>query len=505
MLEYENELIFIEYVKSDQIEKALSYLDTYPELISNPSQDTAAYISKVLLLCNAYEECIEFSTFHMTNKPSVELFSNLAFAYEKTKNTLEAIKYYQCSRLFTTNFKTRAEAELKIQQLRYPDLDEETFDSLMLYFSQQKKYVLAQLRNPGKQIEPEDYIKTTIPIQNEKPKIFYGTMEIANHISHYLNYFRSHGFDVFGINYEPTYLNYNCDFSFNLSALSPEQFQEHFLLNAADLIVDYDIFHFIFNKTLMPDSTDLVPLNRLHKKIFMHNLGSEVRIPEIARTHHDYWKYAENYLSQLSSEINNNNLRVYSNWIPNCIVNDYEMNSYVSNYYKNVYMLGLPIDLRSYSYYGVSKSKKIHIVHAPTNPTVKGTVYFEEAIQKLSEKYPIQYTRIERMDHHQAMEIYKTADIICDQLIIGTYGSLAIEAMAMGKCVASFVNPNFQTPHGTDIPIWNLNIDNIYERLEELIVSPELRASLSIKSRIYVERNNDINIVGKQLLDIYML
>ena len=495
---------FITLVDQREPSKALDYLDQYPVLIDDPTVKTATYISALLLMCEEIESCIQFSEIQIKKIPSADLHYNLAYAYELSDQVLLAIKNYQCARLFSTDASFHDEVQIKILTLKYPEIDPDTMDALILYNQSVREYIQAQLMHPGENIEITDYIKSKPPVTKPEPSILFGTMEIANHISHYIKYFRTNNYDVLGLNYVPSYLNYNCDFSQALSLLSPDQIQLHYLLNAIDLINDYDVFHFVFNQTLLPGNLDLILLKKLGKKVFMHNLGSEIRIPDIARKHHPYWRHAEDYLGMLNGLQIEKNIQGLSSWIDNCIVNDYEMRSYIEKYYKNVFMLPLPIDLSHYQFTPQKRSDTIHIVHAPTNRSVKGSVFFENAIKALSQKYPIRYTRIENLPHEEAMKYYKEADIVLDELIIGTYGSLTIECLAMGRCVATFIHPGFKTPHADEIPVWSVNVDNLMERLEMLINSYELRCSLSLKGREYVEKHNDYNAVGAELIKIYM-
>lgn len=497
------EASLLAFVNNQQLNEALSYLDEYPELIDLPTVETASCISLLLLVSESYEDCILFSEHHLKSLASADLHYNLAFAYEQIGNYLMAIKNYQCARLFSLDMAFRVELSEKIVRLRFHDHSESTIQDLIAYYHQERTYVKAQLLKPNVNLNPNDYINLKFPINAYKPSILLGTMEIANHISHYIKYFRGQDFIVLGIDYVPNYLNYDLDFSQKLDVIAPENASELRLLNTVDLISDFDIFHFVFNTSLAVNCTDLIPLKRLGKKVFMHNLGSEIRIPEIARGHHPYWQYAEDYLSALNGDQIKQNIHAIASWIDHSIINDYEMRSYVQNDYKHVHMIGLPINLEAYTFSPQIKRPFIHVVHAPTNRSVKGSIYFEKAVQELSKKYPIKYTRVEKMDHHEAMKFYRDADIVLDELIIGTYGSLTIECMAMGRCVATFINPSFLTPHNEEIPVWSVNIDNLIPRLDELMGSFELRESLSLKARAYVERNNDIKIIGTKLLEVY--
>lgn len=499
----------IQLINTGDYESAIQLVETHDHLISSPTPGEASIMTTLLILIGETDECIKYGEFHIKNIVHVDLFYNLAYAYEISGNRILALKNYQCAKLVCMESDARDEINEKILQLRYNNVHEEEFQLIKQYLAEEKLYIKDQLLNPNTDVDPSEYITIEKPNTlkeidaDNKLKILYAPIEIANHMAQYLDYFRKKEYEVFGINYYPSYLGYTCDLSIDISKLNDQDRQTYLLLNTIDLISDYDVFHFIFNRTLMPQSTDVIPLKKLGKRVFMHNLGSEIRVPEIARVHHKYWSYAEDYLSSLNGDQILHNIKAYSTWIDHCIVNDYEMRSYVEPYYKQIHMLGLPIDTEKYSYKPQVHHDPIRIVHAPTNRSVKGSVYFEKAIENLQKKYAIDYHRIEKTDHDEAMKQYGNADIVLDELIIGTYGSLTMECLSMGRCVATFINPSFQTPHNETIPVLNVTVDTVEAQLEKLILSFDLRSELSKLGRQYVERNNTLETIGAQLLKIY--
>jgi hypothetical protein len=81
--------------------------------------------------------------------------------------------------------------------------------------------------------------------------------------------------------------------------------------------------------------------------------------------------------------------------------------------------------------------KKLKIVHAPTNQAAKGSSFILAALNKLQLKYPdsLEIELIQNLPFDQAVELYKQADIVIDQIVIGWYGAFAVETMLMGKPV----------------------------------------------------------------------
>lgn len=126
--------------------------------------------------------------------------------------------------------------------------------------------------------------------------------------------------------------------------------------------------------------------------------------------------------------------------------------------------------------------KKIIVAHAPSNRVAKGTKYILFAMEKLIKKYPdlINFKLIENLPHEEALAIYNEADLIIDQLLIGWYGSFAVEVMLMGKPVIvrideedlKFIPQNMAKELMKTII--NANPYNIYDVLERCIQDREL-------------------------------
>lgn len=81
--------------------------------------------------------------------------------------------------------------------------------------------------------------------------------------------------------------------------------------------------------------------------------------------------------------------------------------------------------------------KPLRIVHAPTDREAKGTGFILVALEKLALKFPgcIEIELLENLDHDQLINKMMEADLVVDQILIGWYGALAVEAMKMGKPV----------------------------------------------------------------------
>lgn len=77
------------------------------------------------------------------------------------------------------------------------------------------------------------------------------------------------------------------------------------------------------------------------------------------------------------------------------------------------------------------KNVKIKILHAPSNPLVKGTPLVRAAIKKLEiEGYDFEYIELQKMSNQVVLEHLKTAHIVLNQFYTYVPGIFGIEAMA---------------------------------------------------------------------------
>ena len=110
------------------------------------------------------------------------------------------------------------------------------------------------------------------------------------------------------------------------------------------------------------------------------------------------------------------------------------------------------------------------IVHAPNHRSYKGTRHLTAAVQRLrDEGLAIELVLVERQPNDRALEIYRTADLVFDQCLIGFHGYFALEAMALGKAVLCFIRkPEEYLLRGQECPIVNARPEQLESTLRQL-------------------------------------
>lgn len=115
----------------------------------------------------------------------------------------------------------------------------------------------------------------------------------------------------------------------------------------------------------------------------------------------------------------------------------------------------------------------IRIVHAPSDEGIKGSPRIIEAVERLKARYPIEFAIVKGVPHEQALELYRSADLVIDQVLAGWYGGFAVEVMAMGKPVACYIRDEDLgvLPPGMrdQLPLIRLHPDTLERDLEAAI------------------------------------
>ena len=177
----------------------------------------------------------------------------------------------------------------------------------------------------------------------------------------------------------------------------------------AQLLPQTDVFHFYFGLTLVPKSLQFPILRAARKKSIYHFLGSDIR-------------------GKTPSEL------AYGSAPTREIVGSYDASA------------GCPTRERR------AAGPRPAPVHAgaavrpraaarrprAVEPRAKGTAHVIAACAQL----PVELEIVEGLHHAEARERYRRADIVVDQLNAGWHGIFALEAMALGKPVVTYLKPD---------------------------------------------------------------
>ena len=235
-----------------------------------------------------------------------------------------------------------------------------------------------------------------------------------------------------------------------------------------------DVFHFYFGLTLIPKSVQFPLLRLLRKKSVFHYLGSDIR-----------GKTPDQLASGKRADAE--------------IVGSYDAIRWVPE----AHVIPPGLDLHHFTPVPPSDAARPLVVHAPSSREKKGTHYVIEACRQL----PVELDIVEGVPHEEARARYARADIVVDQLYAGWHGVFALESMALGKPVVTYLKPDVversAKGYGARLPIVPATKETLVDALRPLVEQPSLRREIGAESRAYVEQVHDIDRVAARLVDLY--
>lgn len=337
-------------------------------------------------------------------------------------------------------------------------------------------------------------------------RILHGMREIAGQAYYSALGLRENKLDAKAVLWDKSKFNYEVDECLDID-FSQKLFYPYYLLKIFWLYLkkrkQCDVFHFHFGYSMLPRNCDIPVLRRSGKKVFLEFHGTDVRIRDIAISHNPVLSEVDSSIFRSKEQI----LAMQERLIPysdGVIIHDDELLPYICNC-ENVNVVPLRIDLNRFSScYPENQNNHVVIVHAPSRREGKGSKFILKALKKIQDKYPfVEIVLVEDRSQEEALRLYSRADIIIDQLIAGTYGVFAVESMALGKPVISYVTERMKARLPEELPIVSATIDDIYYAVEGLVENPNKRVSLGQQGRKYVEHYHDCRKVAKLLEKIY--
>ena len=272
--------------------------------------------------------------------------------------------------------------------------------------------------------------------------------------------------------------------------------------------IRYKYFIFIQRSTLLKNYNDVRFLKLFGRKTLIIFAGCDIRMPEEVEKFK--WNPCTNcnddYKMMVSCNIANkkNDLKKIEN-IFDYILSPDECAGYIK---KKYYSHFFPIDFSYLDKYLINsreiETNLITIIHAPSNYHVKGTAFIDKTISNLKIKYPsINYKRLHGMPKTEIINELINADIVIDQMLVGSYGVLAVEAMALKKPVVCYIRPDLWENMKDYSPIVNANPDNLEEVLESLINNKNKLVEIGEKSREYVLEYHSPKKIAQKILKIF--
>ncbi len=117
------------------------------------------------------------------------------------------------------------------------------------------------------------------------------------------------------------------------------------------------------------------------------------------------------------------------------------------------------------------------VLHAPTNPLVKGTEKIAPVVAALHDEGLIDYRHVLKVPADEMPGLYATADVVLEQFALGMYSVTAVEAMAAGRLVIGHIHDqvrdHVREATGLELPVVSATPDSLESVLRDVVTRPE--------------------------------
>ena len=327
-----------------------------------------------------------------------------------------------------------------------------------------------------------------------KKKILFGAVDIGHRIEVYSSFIQKYYPDklkpeslvVFLLPKEHYKMEYTYQYHFfGRSALYR---WSRSLVNFIFCLFRFDIFHFLSGETLLTRKLrrfELMIYKLLGKKIIMQFVGSDIRST-------DYIKWKEKNIEKyLGGEKGLPQPRAWQKklvrdaekFADSVLVSTPDLTEIIpsAHYYPVMLDVDKFLEELSGTWAEEKKENEIVILHAPSNIFMKGTRLIHDSLKKISRESRhnirlvlpaekmLDNPKIYSVSRYELYKLYKEADIIIDQMLIGWYGLQSVEAVAAGKPIVCFIEEHLKKYLFPGCPIIIADKNNFEARLESCI------------------------------------
>jgi hypothetical protein len=231
---------------------------------------------------------------------------------------------------------------------------------------------------------------------------------------------------------------------------------------------EFDVFQFYFGNSLLGDTLlDVLPLSLLGKKTFFYFCGCDIRDEKHTILNHPISACARCF----PKLCNRNRAKAKA------VAEQYGRVNFVSTpdlleFLPRSVLLPQAVDfdlvdeVLKEDLPSRAPADPFIIAHAPTNRLIKGSQHLFDCVSELRNRgLNIELLLIENLSHAEALRKYRLADLAVDQLLVGAYGLLSAELMALGVPTVVYLRPDVLPHYAQQPPLINANPVNLEETL----------------------------------------
>lgn len=340
------------------------------------------------------------------------------------------------------------------------------------------------------------------------PRIFHGPVNVGGLGGYLARWQRARGAEADFVVYRANPRRDNHDIEVGLGEGGRVRDWAAMLRTLRWALPRYDLFHFYYGRSLLPHNLDLPLLKMRGKRIVMTYCGSDIRLREVEQRRHPYYDRVERAYADGRSDASKRRMMWWqARWVDRFTA-PRNLYAYAAEVIPEDRIVGdlwvnNTLDLDAIEP-RIETSDPPTVLHAPTRPGLKGTEHVERVVEMLEEQgLDFEYRTVSDVPHEEFLDLLRDeVDIVVDQVLMGGFGSLTMEAMAHGKPVCCFVLDEVMA-EVPGCPVVNVTVDTLADRLAWLIEHPKERERLGREGRAFAEEHFDRDLIFGRVWDLY--
>lgn len=273
----------------------------------------------------------------------------------------------------------------------------------------------------------------------------------------------------------------------------------------------FDVYLHHTGDSLLSHHSDYLDIKinaKLGKRCIPIFYGSELRRPSIEIKRNPYYENPYNEDDEKVIKM----LKFWSSLSNHAVICDPAFLSYdLNKYFENVHYIPIAIDLSRYQDIKIDhltsiKNRKKKVVHLPSHPVFKGSKHIRSAVDSLkADGVVFDYRELTGVPHSEIKKELLSADLVIDQMMVGSYGVLALEAMSLKKPVIGYIIPSTLQNFHDGLPIINCNAHTLESTLSNWLAKDKSEYQHKGEASYqYVKKYHDSNVVSAKFQEILL-
>jgi hypothetical protein len=252
----------------------------------------------------------------------------------------------------------------------------------------------------------------------------------------------------------------------------------------------HDVIHYHFNGFLFDDGTDLRVLQRMGKVIVVHYRGCDVRCRSINMTKNPQLNVCQECsypVGSCDTDYQRGKITVSRSHSDIRFVTTPDLLDFADDAEHLPFIPPYTVDFSKIE--PAPRSPDVfRVVTSSNHPALDGVRFVREAVDRMAaEGVKIELVEVFRQPFHEALALYKSADLYCGKLRMGYYNNANIESLMLGVPNMCYIRDQYLNLI-PDSPFIVARPDNVYEKLREWVAKPGELKQLGARGPEFVRR-----------------